>query len=82
MNVGAWTGTSYSCTNTAENRCGKAWTWELGLEQATLVLIQPKIVVVKRERGSLDLSQTSFNQLFTDITAFFVQNFVMDKNYV
>ena len=21
----------YSCTNTAENRCGKAWTWELGL---------------------------------------------------
>ena len=31
---------------------------------------------------SLDLSQTSFNQLFTDITAFFVQNFVMDKNYV
>ena len=48
----------YSCTNTAENRCGKAWTWELGLEQATLVLTQPKIVVVKRERGSLDLSQT------------------------
>ena len=55
---------------------------ELGLEQATLVLTQPKIVVVKRGRGSLDLSQTSFNQLFTDITAFFVQNFVMDKNYV
>ena len=48
----------YSCTNTAENRCGKAWTWELGLEQATLVLTLPKIVVVKRERGSLDLSQT------------------------
>ena len=48
----------YSCTNTAENRCGKAWTWELGLEQAILVLTQPKIVVVKRERGSLDLSQT------------------------
>ena len=47
-----------------------------------LVLTQPKIVVVKRERGSLDLSQTNFNQLFTDITAFFVQNFVMDKNYV
>ena len=48
----------YSCTSTAENRCGKAWTWELGLEQATLVLTLPKIVVVKRERGSLDLSQT------------------------
>ena len=48
----------YSCTNTAENRCGKAWTWELGLEQATLVLTLPKIVVVKRGRGSLDLSQT------------------------
>lgn len=48
----------YSCTNTAENRCGKAWTWELGLEQATLVLTQPKIVMVKRGRGSLDLSQT------------------------
>ena len=75
-------GQIYSCTNTAENRCGKAWTWELGLEQAILVLTQPKIVVVKRERGSLDLSQTNFNQLFTDITAFFVQNFVMDKNYV
>ena len=51
-------GQIYSCTNTAENRCGKAWTWELGLEQAILVLTQPKIVVVKRERGSLDLSQT------------------------
>lgn len=56
--MGAWTGTSYSCTNTAENRCGKAWTWELGLVP------------------------NNYYQLFTDITAFFVQNFVMDKNYV
>ena len=52
------------------------------MDKFILVLTQPKIVVVKRERGSLDLSQTNFNQLFTDITAFFVQNFVMDKNYV
>ena len=51
-------GQIYSCTNTAENRCGKAWTWELGLEQATLVLTHPKNVEVKRGRGSLDLSQT------------------------
>ena len=52
------------------------------MDKFILVLTQPKIVVVKRGRGSLDLSQTSFNQLFTDITAFFVQKFVMDKNYV
>ena len=56
--------------------------WWLRMNKFILVLTQPKIVVVKRGRGSLDLSQTSFNQLFTDITAFFVQNFVMDKNYV
>ena len=56
--VCAWTGKSYSCTNTSENRCGKAWTWELGLVS------------------------NNYYQLITDITAFFVQNFVIDKNNV
>ena len=56
--------------------------WWLRMDKFILVLTQPKIVVVKRERGSLDLSQTIIINYLRILQRFFVQNFVMDKNYV
>ncbi len=72
----------YSCTNTAENRCGKAWTWELGLVPNNYYQLITDTTKFSLLKSVIADERTSFNQLFTDITAFFVQNFVMDKNYV